>query len=1101
MPKWLERRLALPPDKLRRLTQLVALSATIGAANVLGISLAESVFLANAHQDRLPLFYVLLAITSIPIAMAFSRLVDRFRTPVIFRYLLLSCAALVILLQISLSWGALPVYFGMYIGLSVIEMLLDIIFWVLISGYFTSLEMKRYATVVVAAMAIGGLLGGGAAFLLSDLRHVSTARLLLILPILYGAAIAQLAYLERTQKEIGAGDADEEAEGSLLESLKSFPPLLRRYPMVLLLVANVFLVAVIQRITDYQVFSIYEDTYKSEAALTGFLGLLNALLNVLEAVITFLVTRPLIQRLGVGGMNLVYPVTTITSFVGLAVPQLSQGAARFELASAIGGHVNYETLFNSLAQPVETLNYNAVPRRFLGRVRVLNDGLIYPAGAALAGLLLLAVEKFEVPALRLSLAGVGLGVVFLGLGYLLSRGYLKSLVEMLRSRAVNLDDVGEGLSRLPARYAEEARQLLTSDDPTAQQLGVQLASRMDPTLFLPELEALLTRADASMHRSIVKLYAAVHQQDTTKRVRAMLRSENDALRQVALEALIASGERLESDELSALLADPNLVIRALACVAVRQAGSAGAAFESAAAGILRSEMTAAAREAIVRAIHNAVEGERGRAPGTSHRELAALLEEVLREAEAPVKSEALKTLAALAPPEDPRLFELASAELTHPEAEVRVAAYEVLAKIQTEAAIAKVAAGLEDSDKMVRERVAIALATQGERALPLAAELLKSARPECVDAAIAVIGGVRTQRAEDKLFEFMKTQYLQVAQNLRWLERVPGGSAAWRAVRVGIEDSNDRIIRRVLHVLSSLGHERILNCVRRIMHSRDARLRADAVETLSSLSHRRFVEPVLPLLERQAERDATPRADENVGKADKNLLPEILQSPDRWIRIGGMAVISASQSPVPADWVTNSSDPLVQEALFHTLLVKADAAAGSAGATARAAAESGQQDRAIQQKEVFAMNRIMFLRETPLFQYLALDDLLIIDAALASEEFLAGETIFTEGSLGSDFYIVFRGTVLIQKKLGAGEQELARLSPGECFGEMALFDDSPRSATAVSKTDCTLLTLERSRFSSLLTQRPEMGLEICRVLSLRLRAANERLGTQAQAAH
>lgn len=215
-----------------------------------------------------------------------------------------------------------------------------------------------------------------------------------------------------------------------------------------------------------------------------------------------------------------------------------------------------------------------------------------------------------------------------------------------------------------------------------------------------------------------------------------------------------------------------------------------------------------------------------------------------------------------------------------------------------------------------------------------------------------------------------------------------------------------------------------------------------------------------------------------------------------------MAVVCADQGPVPAELVVNSPDPLVQEALFHTLLVKADAAAGrEAGGPGRAQGKRGPREEMIQPKEVFAMNRIMFLRETPLFQYLALDDLLIIDAALSPEEFLAGETIFTEGSLGADFYIVFRGTVLIRKKVGVAEQELARLAPGECFGEMALFDDSPRSATAVAQADCTLLTLERSRFSSLLTQRPEMGLEICRVLSLRLRAANERLGTQAQAAH
>jgi HEAT repeat protein len=1095
MPNWLEERLALPPEQLWRLIQFASLSAIIGAANVLGISLAESVFLANAHQDRLPLFYVLLAVTSIPVAMGFSRLVDEYRAAVVFRYLLLSCAGLVVLLQFSLRFGALPVYFAVYIGLSVVEMLVDIIFWILVSGYFTSLEMKRYATLVVAAMAIGGLLGGGAAFLLSDLRHISTARLLLILPILYGAGIAQLVHLDRTQKEIGAGDPEGVGEGSLLESLKSFPPLMRRYPMVLLLVANVFLVAVIQRVTDYQVFSIYENTYKSEDALTGFLGLLNALLNVLEAAITFFLTRPLIQKLGVGGMNLVYPLTTVTSFAGLALPELGQGAARLQLASAIGGHVNYETLYNSLAQPVETLNYNAVPRRFLGRVRVLNDGLIYPAGAALAGVSLFVVERMDVPALRISLAGAGLGVAFLGLGYLLSRSYLSSLVEMLRSRAVNLDEVSEGLARLPARYSDETRQLLKSQDPAAQKLGVQLASRMDPTLFLPELEALLTRVDASLYRSIVKLYAVVHRRDAERRVRGMLRSENEVQRRVALEALISSGERLEDEELSRLLADSNPTIRAVACVAVQQAESADARVRIAAEEILRSGPDAAAREAMVHAIHGAVENGGKDSPSASNRRLVDLLEEISQHSEPLLKSEALRTLAKMTAVGDSRLLNIASAELGHADAAVRAAAYELLAQVRTEEVLEKLAAGLEDSDKMVREQVAAALAVFGEPALPRAEEVLHSARPECVDAAIAVLGGIRTPRSQDKLFEFMQADYLQVAQNLAWLERIPQDGGAWHALRVGIEDSNQRIIRRVLHVLSSLGHERILNCLRRIMHCRDARLRADAVETLASLSHRRFVEPILQLLERQLEQGTSRRVRVDAARADGKLLEEVLQSRDRWIRIGAIAVVCAEQSPVPVGLVRNSADPLVQEALFHTLLVKSQAAFQAAGG------RGGAPEDSIRTGEVFAMNRIMFLRETPLFQFLALDDLLTIDAALTQEEFLAGERIFAEDSLGTDFYIVFRGTVLIRKKAGTAEQELARMGPGECFGEMALFDDSPRSATAIAQTDCTLLALERSRFSSLLTQRPEMGLEICRVLSLRLRAVNERLGTSAQAAH
>ena len=72
-------------------------------------------------------------------------------------------------------------------------------------------------------------------------------------------------------------------------------------------------------------------------------------------------------------------------------------------------------------------------------------------------------------------------------------------------------------------------------------------------------------------------------------------------------------------------------------------------------------------------------------------------------------------------------------------------------------------------------------------------------------------------------------------------------------------------------------------------------------------------------------------------------------------------------------------------------------------------------------------------------------------------------------------------------------KEVAQLQPGDFFGEMSLFDDQPRSATVVTLTDCTLLTLERDRFSTLVLQRPDVLLQICKMFGSRLRETNRRL--------
>lgn len=142
------------------------------------------------------------------------------------------------------------------------------------------------------------------------------------------------------------------------------------------------------------------------------------------------------------------------------------------------------------------------------------------------------------------------------------------------------------------------------------------------------------------------------------------------------------------------------------------------------------------------------------------------------------------------------------------------------------------------------------------------------------------------------------------------------------------------------------------------------------------------------------------------------------------------------------------------------------------------------------------MNRLIFLKSVPLFSGLSLDDLLSVDQALGYEDYLAGEAIMRQGDTGTTLYILSGGSAAV--RLGASPdaadgKEVARLSAGDFFGEMALFDDQPRSATIVALTDAAVLTLDRDRFSTLVLQRPEVLLHICRMFGNRLRETNRKL--------
>lgn len=106
--------------------------------------------------------------------------------------------------------------------------------------------------------------------------------------------------------------------------------------------------------------------------------------------------------------------------------------------------------------------------------------------------------------------------------------------------------------------------------------------------------------------------------------------------------------------------------------------------------------------------------------------------------------------------------------------------------------------------------------------------------------------------------------------------------------------------------------------------------------------------------------------------------------------------------------------------------------------------------------------------------------------------------LFAEGDPGEALYIVVDGSVRISKVVpGAKEEAMAFMERGGCFGEMALFDEFPRSATAIAHEECRVLFIEKEAFLELLRSDPVIARKtlwaFCRTLSVRLRETTDRI--------
>ena len=136
-----------------------------------------------------------------------------------------------------------------------------------------------------------------------------------------------------------------------------------------------------------------------------------------------------------------------------------------------------------------------------------------------------------------------------------------------------------------------------------------------------------------------------------------------------------------------------------------------------------------------------------------------------------------------------------------------------------------------------------------------------------------------------------------------------------------------------------------------------------------------------------------------------------------------------------------------------------------------------------------------FLRKVPIFANVKPDHLEILKSKLRSRRYQRGEVVFHQDDPGDRLHIVIEGVVKISIISEDGrEKDLVLFRPGECFGEMALVDDSPRSATATAVEDSETLVLLREDFLLFFREHPEVAEDITTLLARRLRHVNEMLG-------
>ncbi len=424
--------------------------------------------------------------------------------------------------------------------------------------------------------------------------------------------------------------------------------------------------------------------------------------------------------------------------------------------------------------------------------------------------------------------------------------------------------------------------------------------------------------------------------------------------------------------------------------------------------------------------------------------LPAVLERA-RDPDPAIRAAALECLARIAPAPPLECAEVLE-ELASPDPRVRRAAVLLLANLQKDEAQTGLSAALADLAPEVQFAAESVLSSLGDAAIETVLPQLRSERERAVEAALRVVAASGAQRWRELLSDELHHRVRRLWYHQIGLQHLPqADSLGARFLRAAHEDAARRNRRFAFRILGLLDSPGIIGRVEKALRFGGGRARADALEVLSNLGDRESSRLLVVMHEDGSleERYRSVADLLDLPGDFQQVVVDSLRDEVGWIRLGARAI------------------------------------GGAPG---------------VAPEEAERMERLLALKQVPLFATLSLDQLEAVHQITREVSYLSGETIVREGDPGGELYLLLEGTVQAWQSYGTPRARcLNTISAISYFGEMAILDDEPRSATVVVVERARLLSLDGRSLKELIHQMPEISFEIFRELTSRVRAAEKRL--------
>ncbi len=1079
------------PGEGRLVLLLLAHFFCIGVARIFTRTAAYTLFLVKFDAQALPYVYIGISLVGTLLSFIILRLAEHLSFSKLLAtnlgFLLFFLGAFRLGLGLTEArWltFALPIWYEVLWTLTGLEC------WSLASRLFTVRQSKRLFGLIGAGEWVAIIVGG---FLMPGLVELlGTLNLLLVAAGGIAGTLGLLFYITRSFADLISTSAEkappegQEASAGLLKN---------RY------VVTIFVLLALNVVGYFFVENIFytqaEVQYPAEDQLAGFIGVFFALTALLTLLSTAFLSGPVISRYGLRVGLLVLPVALTASTASMAVTGTFVGTMVLLFGLAALTKLLNVTLDSSIDQPARTILYQPLPADQRLRAQTAVEGIVYPIGIGVAGLVLSLLNRlFAFQALQLAYALLFILAAWILVAIRMGREYPMMLTQALAKRRLD----GAELSLTDGSSVAALQQALQSPHPGAVIYALNTLEAMGHESLADCLQDLFAHPTPEVRQDVLERIGRLDLTSALPAVSQRLALEpSPAVRGTAVRTLAALGETETFEAVSAYLEDPDPQIRRGAMVGLLCSGGIEGVL---AAGHKLLQMVASP-EAAERALAAQVLGEVG------VRSFYQPLVPLLRDDDPQVRRTALLAAGQL---KNPKLWPLVLEALSSPQ--VRGAAITALvAGGQAILPELKAAFARRDQDRETLIRLAQICGRIGGNGVTA---LLKD-KMDVPDQ------DIRTQ----VLRSLSRCGYQargEEAARVQGQIKVEVADAAWTLaalVDIGPDGQDEALflLREALAAKLAQNRARLFDLLSfiydapSILRARDslthasAQKRAYALEVIDVLISQELKGMLLPLLPDlpPSQRLQSLRASFPQPKLDRHQrLGEIIAGPDErlnpWTKTCALYAVGRLSATELSDTVItalSAPDPLVRETAAWTLF-KLDPAGYHRHISELRHDPSPQVARVVGQVPIPAaetarkggeamlstIEKVITLKTASIFAGTP-DEILAEVASLLEEvELKEGETIFEKGDAGDSMYIIVDGQVRVHD----GGRTLNYLGEGDVFGEMAVLDPEPRLASVTAVEDTRLFRLDQEPFYELMDERIEVARGIIHVLSQHLRA-------------